>query len=108
MILALAWPLFLVLQEGPPRQETPVPSQVLACVLRVRSRRGGNLVYQGSGLVIARGLVATNAPVTEGTRGLSVQQGPINWPASQVRVDRARDSCLLAVPGLTAPAALPA
>lgn len=75
-----------------------------ASILLVRSQQGALRVHQGSGVVIAPGLVATNAHVTEASRGLTVHQGPFAWPVSRVRVDRSRDLCLLTVPGLTAPA----
>ena len=105
-MLALAWPLFLVLQEGPPRQETPVPSRVLACVVQVRGHLSGIRIQQGSGVVIAPGLVATNAHVVEGAQELSVRQGQTVWTVSTVRVDRSRDLCLLTVPGLRVPPAI--
>ncbi|MCE1205558.1 MAG: trypsin-like peptidase domain-containing protein [Holophagaceae bacterium] len=58
--------------------------------------------------MIAPFLVATNAHVVEGTRGLTVKQGESTWVVSQVRLDRSRDLCLLTVPGLPLPPADPA
>jgi len=101
--------LLLLLQETPPPSPVPPPrpaqAQALAqaSVLRVHSPREGLRVNQGSGVVIAPGLVATNAHVAEASQGLTVQQGATVWPVLRVRMDRSRDLCLLTVPGLTVP-----
>lgn len=97
------WPLVLMLQSGP---VPPVLKQVQASVLLVRGKLGGIRIRSGSGVVIAPGLVATNAHVAEGTQGLTVHQGPAMWLVSDMRVDRTRDLCLLRVPGLPAPAVM--
>lgn len=119
-----AWPLILWLQAllagTPPAPPPPVPGQVIpapeplsrpgpeASVVLVRGHLGGIRVHQGSGVVVAPGLVATNAHVAQGARGLTVQKGAEVWAVTQVRLDRPRDVCLLTVPGLTVPPALPA
>jgi len=79
-----------------------------ASVVLVRSRLGGARLYQGSGVVVAPGLVATNAHVVRGGQGVTVHQGGTAWLATELRSDPFLDLCLLAVPGLTAPPALPA
>lgn len=118
----LAWPLVLMVQAAPVPQTVPAgqaapvapnvvaPSapRVQASVVLVHSFVGGLHVQQGSGVVIAPGLVATNAHVARDNQGLVVRQGAATWIVTQVRMDPAHDLCLLTVPGLTAPAAIPA
>lgn len=110
-----AWPLLLLLQGAvagvSPADQAPQPAVVeplprpQASVVLVRGHLGGIRVHQGSGVVVAPGLVATNAHVAQGAQGLTVQQGAAVWPVVQVRLDRQRDVCLLTVPGLTVPPA---
>lgn len=110
-----AWPLLLLLQVAPAAAAPPDPTapQAIAesvprpqgSVLLVRGHLGGIRVHQGSGVVVAPGLVATNAHVAKGALGLTVQQGSAVWPVVRVRIDRQRDVCLLTVPGLTVPPA---
>ena len=100
------WPLVLMIQSVPAPLLASIPGEVQASVLLVHGKLGGMRVRQGSGVVIAPGLVATNAHVVEGTLGLTVHQGQAIWHVAEVRIDRARDLCLLTVPGLTAPAAV--
>lgn len=63
----------------------------------------GSLGRQGSGVVVGPGLVATNAHVVQGVHHLIVVRDRISWPVTQVRIDFARDLCLLTVPGLPLP-----
>jgi hypothetical protein len=95
------WPFLLMLQVAPPPPATPGSVLAQASVVLVQGRLGGARIQQGSGVVIAPGLVATNAHVVERTLGLTVSQGPSTWAVSEVRLDRSRDLCLLTVPGLT-------
>lgn len=102
------WPLLLMLQDAPPPPATPRPIKALNSVVLVHGRLGGSRIQQGSGVVVAPFLVATNAHVVEGTQGLTVKQGQSTWTVSQVRTDLSRDLCLLTVPGLTLPPVEPA
>lgn len=97
------WPLVLLLQQAPVPSTTPAPVNGQASVLLVRGKLVGTHVHQGSGVVMAPQIVATNAHVVEGAHELTVSQGSTTWPVSEVRVDRGRDLCLLTVPGLTVP-----
>jgi len=99
------WTLMLLLQQAPAPDMAPLPAKVQASVLLVHGRLGGVRVLQGSGVVVAPFLVATNAHVVEGAQGIEVKQGQATWTVTEVRVDRSRDLCLLTVPGLTAPPA---
>ena len=58
---------------------------------------------QGSGVVVAARVVATNCHVISGAGQITVRRGRIGHAASLVRSDRARDVCLLEVPTLEAP-----
>lgn len=103
---------------GPPpppalREVQAVPAEVSrarveASVVLVRSRLGGARAYQGSGVVVASGLVATNAHVAQDGAGLTVHRGGAVWPVTRVRRDASLDLCLLSVPGLMAPPVVPA
>jgi tetratricopeptide (TPR) repeat protein len=101
------WPLLLLLQTAPaPVPDiTPFLGKAQASVLLVHGKLGGVRVLQGSGVVIAPCLVATNAHVVEGALGITVGRGQTTWTVTEVRVDRSRDLCLLTVPGLMAPPA---
>lgn len=94
------WPLVLLLQQpmAPPVVSTQVKAQ--ASVILVRGKIEGIHGHQGSGVVIAPHLVATNAHVVEGACELTVSQGPTTWPVTTVRLDVSRDICLLTVPTL--------
>lgn len=59
---------------------------------------------QGSGVVIGAERVATNCHVVKEAKSLKVRGAQGEFAASWARQDPARDLCLLAVPGLTAPA----
>lgn len=91
--------------EPVPEAVSPAQASAQASVVMVQSRIGGAHIYQGSGVVVAPGLVATNAHVARGTQGHSVQQGLTSWPVIRVRQDLPHDLCLLYVPGLTVPVA---
>lgn len=97
------WPLALLLQTAQTPQALPPWEKVQASVLLVRGKLGADHGRQGSGVVIAPHLVATNAHVVEGATGLTVQQGLAAWKVTTVRLDPSRDLCLLTVPDLTVP-----
>ena len=100
----IPWLGMLLLASPPvPLQDLANPGRISASVVLVRSRLGGIHAAQGSGVVVAPGLVATNAHVTQGTLGVSVHQGAIAWPVTRVITDPGRDLCLLTVPGLQLP-----
>lgn len=67
----------------------------------------GSRRRQGSGVVVAPGLVATNAHVLQGGHDPVVTQGGTSWLVTQVRTDPGHDLSLLTVPGLPLPAAEP-
>jgi S1-C subfamily serine protease len=60
------------------------------------------LTLQGSGWVVRRGLVATNAHVVAGEHDTHVVLGDQSWSATPVFVSPSIDVALLRVPGLTA------
>ncbi len=59
----------------------------------------------GSGVVVAPGLVATNAHVVMESDTIRVEQNGQTWPARLRNLDLLRDIALLEVPGLPLPAA---
>jgi len=65
--------------------------------------RGGKVIRQGSGVVVAPHAVATNRHVVEGIASIRVRHGKKTWDAIVAHVDPAHDLCQLYVPGLTAP-----
>jgi tetratricopeptide (TPR) repeat protein len=100
------WWLLLMFQSATPPVRASPQSRAQASVLLVRGRIAGIHGQQGSGVVIAPNLVATNAHVVEGTQEIVVQQGQRAWFAIAARMDLGHDLCLLTVPGLTAPVAV--
>ena len=98
----------LLALQGVAAESAPVPVNVQASVVLVRAQFGNRgQGRQGSGVVVSPGLVATNAHVVEGGERLAVFWGGERWNVTQVRLDHARDLCLLTVPGLPLPAARP-
>jgi len=91
-----------------PHQEAPAPvaTQAGASLVKVRARLAqGELDRVGGGVVVAPGLVATNAHVAAAGRSILVSQGGESWRATAIRVDPDLDLCLLSVPGLPLPPA---
>jgi tetratricopeptide (TPR) repeat protein len=91
-----------------PHQEAPAPVviQAGASLVKVRARLPqGELDRVGGGVVVAPGLVATNAHVAAGGNPVLVSQGGVAWKVSAIRVDPELDLCLLTVPGLPLPPA---
>lgn len=68
-------------------------------MVRVDTSLGGG---QGSGVVVAPDLVATNAHVIEGATSVRVRSGDRDWPAVVIRSD-SRDIAILRVAGLNRP-----
>ncbi|WP_285723574.1 tetratricopeptide repeat-containing serine protease family protein [Geothrix rubra] len=80
--------------------------QAGASLVKVRARLPqGELDRVGGGVVVAPGLVATNAHVAAGGSPILVSQGGVTWRATAIRVDPDLDLCLLTVPGLPLPPA---
>lgn len=91
-----------------PHQEAPAPAaiQAGASLVKVRARLAqGELDRVGGGVVVAPGLVATNAHVAAAGSSILVSQGAESWRATAIRVDPDLDLCLLSVPGLPLPPA---
>lgn len=93
---------------GPPPSQLPVTQSVLATVTRstvnVEGRGCGLVLGEGSGWVVAPGLVVTNAHVVEQLREVSIRRDDgATRPASVVARDDQRDLALLAVDDLDRP-----
>lgn len=80
---------------------TPAVRQARQSVVRVEGTSCG-LTLQGSGWVVRRGIVATNAHVVAGEHDTRVVLGDSSWNATPVFVSASVDVALLRVPGLTA------
>ncbi|MDP2876007.1 MAG: trypsin-like peptidase domain-containing protein, partial [Holophaga sp.] len=74
-------------------------------VVRVTGGGSCDAPRQGSGVVVAPGLVATNAHVAGESIALIVWKDDRSWPAQIEAVAPEMDLCLLRVPGLTVPEA---
>jgi len=84
-------------------QETPPPRYQAnpgASVVLVKGLHEGAF-RQGSGVVVAPGIVATNAHVVSGAGTVAVIKGSDQWIVREFCVEPERDLCLLTVPGLT-------
>ena len=93
---------------GPPPSQLPVTGAVLATVTRstvnVEGRGCGLVLGEGSGWVVAPGLVVTNAHVVEQLREVSIRRDDgATRPATVVARDDERDLALLAVDDLDRP-----
>jgi len=64
--------------------------------------RNGVVIGNGSGVVIEKGMVVTNAHVTVRTNRLRIRSGESTWQATVSSSDAAHDLSLLLVPGLEA------
>lgn len=91
----------LLLQQA--AQPPALVARAQPSVVLVRSRREGIHAFQGSGVVVAPGLVATNAHVLDGQLEVTVHQGGVSWAVVKETVDPGRDVALLWVPGLPLP-----
>ncbi|WLT32085.1 tetratricopeptide repeat-containing serine protease family protein [Geothrix sp. PMB-07] len=99
-MISLGWSLLLMFQSAPAQEAVSPLPRIQASVVLVRGATEGRPGRQGSGVVVAPRIVATNAHVIESSQGLTVRQGATVWPATVLRVDQSRDLCLLSVPGL--------
>jgi tetratricopeptide (TPR) repeat protein len=92
----------LVLTLTPAAAGASTAERVFAAVSRsvVVVRAANN---QGSGVVVAPQVVATNCHVLGGPAQITVQRGRISHPATRLRSDHQRDLCLLQVPTLESP-----
>ncbi|HJW34150.1 MAG TPA: trypsin-like peptidase domain-containing protein [Holophagaceae bacterium] len=104
--LAFAGPASAFAQAPP---QPPAVMGARASVLRVVVRLSSSAfkLIEGSGVVIAQGLVATNAHVVMDDGAIQVDQNGQAWLARVRNLDAIRDIALLEVPGLPlAPAVL--
>lgn len=83
------------------------PQSAPASVVKVVSSVAGSLGVErtGSGVVVALGIVATNAHILQGSSGLHIHSGGRTWHARVRFVDPSRDLALLDVTGLDLPPA---
>lgn len=91
-------------------QQATAPNPVRAMVSLVKVRAlgaHGGIGVMGGGVVVAPGLVATNAHVAAEGESVTVSRGVDSWQATGIRVDPDLDLCLLTVPGLPLPSAEP-
>jgi S1-C subfamily serine protease len=73
--------------------------------MRILATQPDGSVSVGSGVVLPGERVATACHVVEGATEIKVSYKYVASPATLARQDRARDLCVLAAPGLAAPAA---
>lgn len=97
-----------------PMQEVPPPDPVLdgsevvtavePSVLKVLGRAEScSRALEGTGFVVAPGLVMTNAHVVAGTESVKIESGGEEFDANVVTYDPGVDIAVLRVPGLQAP-----
>lgn len=84
-----------------------VVSRLGRSVLRVEATDGSGRVQIGSGVIVAGEQVVTNCHVTRNARSVTVIQGSVRSAAQALSVDAERDVCVLRVPGLMQPVAVP-
>lgn len=93
----------------PPAPRPPLDPRASVVLVRCGDEDGPGdplqRVRQGSGVVMAPGLVATNAHVVARGGALSVRVDGNSWQARIRAIDPGRDLCLLSVPGLPRPPA---
>lgn len=76
-----------------------------ASVVRIQSNPGCLESFSGSGVVVAPGLVVTNAHVVHGSQNLEVQKDGMSYRVQAHILAPEYDLCLLRVPALGAPPA---
>ncbi|MGW0517938.1 MarP family serine protease [Crossiella sp. NPDC003009] len=82
---------------------SPVAKQVQASVLKVRAQASScSRALEGTGFVVARGRVMTNAHVVAGADTVAVEVGRGQFDATVVHYDPQTDLAVLDVPDLTA------
>lgn len=112
MLARLAWVAGLAglaLLAQPPAAPVAAPYQApaspLASVVLVRGEVGHGHWSSGSGVVIAPGVVASNAHVVQHAGTITVRKDDRSWPAVLLCLDGRRDLALLQVAGLPLPPA---
>lgn len=89
---------------------TPVHAQGIATAIqttmRVLATQADGSISVGSGVVLPGERVVTACHVIEGAKAVQASYKYVASAASVLQRDRARDLCVLSVPGLTAPAAV--
>jgi S1-C subfamily serine protease len=89
----------------PVLQVSPIVRKVRPSVLKIRGKASQCArALEGSGFVIAKERVMTNAHVVAGTDEVEVEVGSASLPARVVHYDPDTDVAILSVPDLTAPA----
>ena len=97
-LLALLVPLALLAQPAPPPQPSPL-AQARAAVVMIQVDRGLGAIQQGSGVVFAPGLIATNAHVVKNAQTIRILKDSRSWVATQLCIAPDHDLVLLRVPG---------
>ncbi|CRK61058.1 putative serine protease [Alloactinosynnema sp. L-07] len=88
----------------PALQASAEVQKVRPSVLKINAKaQSCERALEGSGFVVAKERVMTNAHVVAGTNEVSVESGERQLRAKVVLYDPATDLAILAVPGLTAP-----
>ena len=103
----------IVFATLPPQLLPPVAQPSDRAVSAVEAAAGSGTVkvigpacgaaVEGSGFVVAPGIVVTNAHVVAGDRAPRVFAGGVGYPATAIGFDPRLDVAVLRVPGLTAP-----
>ncbi len=96
--------LALLLVAAAPAQESP-PHDMSASVVRVVATTPTGGTVFGSAVVIEPGKLITNCHVLRDAQEIYVARGAQKWRAARRAGDGRKDLCVLAVPGLDAPAA---
>jgi len=100
----LCWGILLCSGLWGQQATPPKPLAAEDSVVMVKGM-GTSSLHQGSGVVVAPGVVATNAHVVSGAVTAVVAKGKDFWVVREFCVEPDRDLCLLTVPGLTVPPA---
>lgn len=96
----------LVLAQQAPGVLPSVPERAPeASVVRVEGLFPGGQNHQGSGVVVAPGVLATNAHVVAGATLITIRKGLETWTVRDYCVEPDLDLCLLRIPGLALPVA---
>lgn len=96
-------PIAAVEPPNPALQASPVVLGVEGSVPKIRGvATSCQKALEGSGVVLARGIVMTNAHVVSGTEGVTVETVNGVFDATVIYYDARNDIAVLSVPGLTA------
>jgi S1-C subfamily serine protease len=85
--------------------QEPAPHDMSASVVQVVATTSAGRTLLGSAVVIDRGKLITNCHVLRDAREVHVARGAQKWRAERRAADGRKDLCVLAAPGLDAPAA---